>query len=159
MGSVLTLFLAKLLEIQFRRTFCYTNACTIVSTATLATLKPDKLPFTLFFSHKIRPHQAGSLTLVRTPNSITSVEEPDSIWLPIYPLVRAPWSQRSGVQTFIQRCLGKNLSYYAGTNCSATFSNGKTKTFFHSDWGDNLHFHRNIIARHTHLCAFSFSTH
>jgi len=50
---------AEFFEFYFGRTFCYANACAIVSVAALATFKPDILPFTLFFSHKIRPNQVG----------------------------------------------------------------------------------------------------
>jgi hypothetical protein len=60
-GSMLALLLTKLLELQFRRTFCYIDGCAIVSVTALATLKPDILPFTFLFSHKVRPSQAGLL--------------------------------------------------------------------------------------------------
>ena len=58
-NSMLTFIFAEFFEFNFGCTFCYTNTCAIVSVAALATFKPDILPFTLFFSHKIRPNQAG----------------------------------------------------------------------------------------------------
>ena len=61
MNSTFSLFLAKLLELQFRSTFGHTYACTIIPVAALCALKPDILSFTFLFSHKIRPHQAGSI--------------------------------------------------------------------------------------------------
>ena len=61
-NSMLTFIFAEFFKFYFGRTFCYTNTCAIVSVAALATFKPDILPFTLFFSHKIRPNQAGLIT-------------------------------------------------------------------------------------------------
>ena len=57
-----TFMFTEFFEFYFGRTFCHTNTCAIVSVAALATFKPDILPFTLFFSHKIRPNQAGLIT-------------------------------------------------------------------------------------------------
>ena len=54
-----TFVLAKLLQRQLGRTFGHTNARAVVSTAALTTFEPDIFPFALFFSHKIRPNQAG----------------------------------------------------------------------------------------------------
>jgi len=62
MRRMLTLVLTELLELQFRRTFGYVNTGAIIPVTALATLQPDILPFTLFFSHKVRPNQAGLLT-------------------------------------------------------------------------------------------------
>jgi hypothetical protein len=59
---MLTFIFAEFFEFYFRRTFCNTNTCAIVSTAALAALKPDIFPFTLPFSHKIRSNQAGLIT-------------------------------------------------------------------------------------------------
>jgi hypothetical protein len=59
---MLTFIFAEFFEFYFGRTFRYTNTCAIVSVAAFATFKPDILPFTLFFSHKIRPNQAGLIT-------------------------------------------------------------------------------------------------
>jgi len=59
---MLTFIFAEFFEFYFGRTFRYTNTRAIVSVAALATFKPDILPFTLFFSHKIRPDQAGLIT-------------------------------------------------------------------------------------------------
>ncbi len=59
---MLTFIFTEFFEFYLRRTFCYTNTCAIVSVAALATFKPDILPFTLFFSHKIRSNQAGLIT-------------------------------------------------------------------------------------------------
>jgi hypothetical protein len=50
------LILAELLEFQLRRTFCHTDIRAIISTAALATLKPDMFPFALLFGHKIYPN-------------------------------------------------------------------------------------------------------
>ena len=61
-SSMLTFSFAEFIQFYFRRTFRYTNACAIVSVAALGTFKPDIFPFTLFFSHKIRPNQAGLIT-------------------------------------------------------------------------------------------------
>jgi hypothetical protein len=54
-----TFSFAEFIEFYFGRTFGHTNTCAVVSVAALAAFKPDILPFTLFFSHKIRPNQAG----------------------------------------------------------------------------------------------------
>jgi hypothetical protein len=61
-NSMLTFIFAEFFEFYFGRTFRYTNTCTIVSVAALAAFKPDIFPFTLLFSHKIRPNQAGLIT-------------------------------------------------------------------------------------------------
>src|SRR6185437_10713151 len=39
-------------------------------------------------------------------------------------------------------------------NGSATFSDSKSNFFFHRDRGDELHFDRDVIARHDHFDAF-----
>jgi hypothetical protein len=49
-------------KLYFRRAFSHTYTCAIVSIAALAAFKPDILPFALFFSHKIRPNQAGLIS-------------------------------------------------------------------------------------------------
>jgi hypothetical protein len=61
MDSMRSFLLAVFLQIQFRRTFSDTNVCTIVSFFTLTAFEPDILSFTLLFSHKLNPHQTGSL--------------------------------------------------------------------------------------------------
>ena len=60
-NSMLTFIFAEFFEFYFRRTFCYTNTCSIVSFFALAALKPDILPFALLFSHKVHPQQTGTL--------------------------------------------------------------------------------------------------
>jgi len=59
---MLTFIFAEFFEFYFRRTFCHTNTCAIVSITALTTFKPDILPFAFLFSHKIRPNQAGLIT-------------------------------------------------------------------------------------------------
>ena len=59
---MLTFIFAEFFELYLRRSFRYTNARAIVSAAALTTFKPDIFPFTLLFSHKIRPNQAGLFT-------------------------------------------------------------------------------------------------
>jgi hypothetical protein len=59
---MLAFIVTKFLELYFRRSFRYTNARAIVSAAALAAFKPDIFPFTLLFSHKVRPNQAGLIT-------------------------------------------------------------------------------------------------
>jgi len=59
---MLTFILAEFFEFYLGRTFRNTDTCAIVSVAALATFKPDILSFTLFFSHMIRPSQAGPIT-------------------------------------------------------------------------------------------------
>ncbi len=54
-----TFVLAILFQPQLGRTFGHTNARAVVSTVALTAFKPDILPFTFLFSHKIRPNQAG----------------------------------------------------------------------------------------------------
>jgi hypothetical protein len=61
MNSPFPLFLAKLLKLQFWSTFCHTYTRAIIPVAALCALKPDILSFAFLFSHKIRPHQAGSI--------------------------------------------------------------------------------------------------
>ena len=64
MDSMLSFLLAVFLQVQFRRTFCYTNTCTVVSIFTLTTFKPDILSFTFLFSHKVLPHQTGLIKYI-----------------------------------------------------------------------------------------------
>ena len=49
---MLTLTLAKLLQLYFRRTFRYTDIGTVVPLLAILTLKPDIFSFALFFRHK-----------------------------------------------------------------------------------------------------------
>jgi len=76
---MLTFIVAEFFEFYFGRTFCYTNTCAIVSVTALAAFKPDILPFTLFFSHKIRLNQAG-LSTYRLPG-LPFRYLPGYIWL------------------------------------------------------------------------------
>ncbi len=52
------------------------------------------------------------------------------------------------------KILLEDLSNNAGTYGSAALTDSETQTFFHSDRGDQLNGHVNVITRHTHLCAF-----
>ena len=47
-----------------------------------------------------------------------------------------------------------NLSYNACANGTAAFADSETLAFFHSDRGDELNGHFDIIARHAHFGAF-----
>ena len=47
-----------------------------------------------------------------------------------------------------------NLSYNACANGTAAFADSETLAFFHSDRGDELYSHFDIIARHAHFGAF-----
>jgi len=59
---MLTFIFTEFFELYLWRSFRYTNARAIVSVAALAAFKPDIFPFTLLFSHKIHPNQAGLIT-------------------------------------------------------------------------------------------------
>ena len=59
---MLAFIVTEFLELYFRRSFRYTDTRAIVSAAALTAFKPDIFPFTLPFSHKIRPNQAGLIT-------------------------------------------------------------------------------------------------
>ena len=59
---MLACIFTEFFELYLRRSFRYTDARAIVSADALATFKPDIFPFTLLFSHKIRPNQAGLIT-------------------------------------------------------------------------------------------------
>ncbi len=55
-SGMFALVLAELLEFPLRRTLSHADVRAIISTAALATLKPDIFPFAVLFSHKIRPN-------------------------------------------------------------------------------------------------------
>jgi hypothetical protein len=46
-----------------------------------------------------------------------------------------------------------DLCYATCTNSAATFADCEAKTFFHSDWLDELNSHLSVIARHNHFCT------
>jgi hypothetical protein len=53
MNGTLSLSLAKLLKLQFRRTFRCTDTRAIISLAAFLALEPDVFSFTFFLRHKI----------------------------------------------------------------------------------------------------------
>src|SRR6185312_14215607 len=43
--------------------------------------------------------------------------------------------------------------HHAGADSAAALANGEAKFFFHRDRHDQVHFHRDVVARHHHLGA------
>ena len=150
MNSTFSLLLTIFLELHFRRAFCHTNACAIVSIAALSALKPDILSFTLFFSHMISPQQAGLLMLELSFQAAETCPEA-LCWCKHASFLNAADFKES--LSFLFNDLGN----HTGTDSSSTFTDSKAKPIFHSDWRYNLHFHRYIITRQTHFCTLTLS--
>src|SRR6185437_3781391 len=49
---------------------------------------------------------------------------------------------------------GRDAGDDAGAYGSAAFANSEAQPVIHRDWRDQLHVHRNIVARHHHFSAF-----
>ena len=50
-------------------------------------------------------------------------------------------------------CLFYNLSYNAGANSTATFTDSETQTFVHRDWSDQSYSQSDVITWHYHFYA------
>ena len=50
--------------------------------------------------------------------------------------------------------LNRNLGYDSGSNCLASFADGKAELLLHSDRSDELHLEGDGVARHDHFHAF-----
>src|SRR6187401_1247127 len=53
-----------------------------------------------------------------------------------------------------QPVLVQDFSYLSGANCTATFTDSETKTFFHSDGIDKGCFKSNVVSWHNHFNTF-----
>ena len=52
------------------------------------------------------------------------------------------------------KLLFDDLGNHAGANRTTTFTNCETQTFVHGDRADQLHLHRDVVARHHDFTAF-----
>lgn len=145
---------AELVQLQFRRTFCYADTRSVVSLPAFPALKPDILSFALL-SHRTYSRRTASPA---RQNSLLQQ-------CPAVPrktkTVKSEHfrSRHSCSSTAFRTCLFQDLRYYSCADCPPALTNSKPKTFLHSNGGNNLHFHSYVVTRHTHLHALALPAH